>query len=130
MKITNTTLAIIAFAVIVVIGFIFALTYADKDTVPLITFLGTILIPSAIALVANHNAQAAKEFSEEAKDLGVTTVKQTNGRISHLVSIIEAQGGKVPDEYASVARVGIIPQVVQMAPTLPNPRVGDHIAQV
>lgn len=92
-----------------VIGFVStlaALTFlsaAEKDATQLVYFVGVVIgaaVPGAL-----NSAKVS-----QVRDIAARTELNTNGRMSHLVSIIEATGATLPDEYADVPRIPIMAQ--------------------
>jgi hypothetical protein len=97
---TNTTLGILCATLVLLFGLIVMLTAMGRDVGQLLSSLTVVLIPSIISLVGLQKADKAQQY-------GAETVHNTNGRMSHLISIIEATGGTVPPEYQDVPPLSV-----------------------
>ena len=96
MKLTTGVLGIVAGVFVFIVAVLGFLLYAGIDPGPLVLFIGGIMgaaLPGSLNLFKLNKVEA-----------------NTNGRMSHLVSIVEAQGGTLPDNYARIPRVDVIPQ--------------------
>lgn len=95
MKFTNAMLAMIVSSVVLILGMVTALIALDKDPTQVITFLGSILVPSVIALFGAHKADGAAVSARQAVD-------NTNGRMGELIRLLSDKGIPVPDGYDDV----------------------------
>jgi len=79
---------------IIIIGIV-VLTALKADTTAYLTFLGTILVPSLIAIFGRDEARKGRKASEKA-------VHNTNGRMSELIQTMQAGGLPIPPGYEDV----------------------------
>lgn len=102
-KVSNSTLVTLCVTFVTVLAMVFGLIAMGRDVEPFVAFLGVIIttaIPNAVNLIKTD--KVSRQVN--------TVERNTNGRMSHLVSIIEAQGGTLPDSYNDIERVPVIPQ--------------------
>lgn len=101
---------IIAVAIITALG---------KDAAALTGFLGTIIVPSLVALFAGDQAKKSRKAAESAEaastqaaEASTQAVHNTNGRMTELIQIIQSQGGQVPpgyEEFMSPEQAAVTP---------------------
>lgn len=92
-KQTGVMLAIVFCTVVICVTIVVAL---GKEPSALIAFLGSTIVPAAVALWAGNSADKAAKNAEQA-------VHNTNGRMTELIQHITALGGTVdPEKYSDV----------------------------
>lgn len=92
---TTGLVAIIALSVVAVLAMVTVLVAMGKDPSQIVTFLGTILVPSVIGLFTAHKADTAQDAAKKAE-------RNTNGRMTELIALLTERGIPVPDGYDDV----------------------------
>lgn len=85
---TKTVALLLGAVLIVSIVAVTALMALERDATDLISFLATIIVPTAVSAYAAHKAEQAAH--------------NTNGRMSELIARLREEGKDVPEGYEDV----------------------------